>query len=110
MGRATCSDWVVTMVGVTWAVGALVVCTAIGRMLAVGVVVTVGLTAAVGAVCVGATDGAPSGIDGATTFRRACLSRSACRNDRILISMMHQCSTNIPITYTTQKTLADANS
>ena len=42
--------WVVTIVGVTWAVGADVVCLPIGRMLAVGVVVTVGLTAAVGAV------------------------------------------------------------
>jgi hypothetical protein len=41
---------VVTIVGVTWAVGADVVWIPIGRMLAVGVVVTVGLTAAVGAV------------------------------------------------------------
>ena len=41
---------VVSMVGVTWAVGAEVVWMPMGRMLAVGVVVTVGLTAAVGAV------------------------------------------------------------
>ena len=40
----------VTIVGVTCAVGADVVWIPIGRMLAVGVVVTVGLTAAVGAV------------------------------------------------------------
>lgn len=43
--------WLLTMVGVTRAVGAeVVVWMPIGRMLAVGVVVTVGLTAAVGAV------------------------------------------------------------
>lgn len=42
--------WVVTIVGVTRAVGAEVVWMPIGRMLAVGVVVTVGFTAAVGAV------------------------------------------------------------
>ena len=41
---------VVTCVGVTCAVGVVVVCRGIGRILAVGVVVTVGLTAAVGAI------------------------------------------------------------
>lgn len=40
---------VVTCVGVTWAVGAVVICRGIGLILAVGVVVTVGLIAAVGA-------------------------------------------------------------
>ena len=34
--------------GVTWAVGAVVTCRGIGRILAVGVVVTVGRTAAEG--------------------------------------------------------------
>ena len=59
--------------------GALVVCIAIGRMLAVGVVVTVGLTAAVGAVDgTGGRAGDPSGTDGGTTFLLSGLSRSSC--------------------------------
>ena len=68
------------MVGVTWAVGALVtVWIPIGRILAVGVVVTVGFTAAVGAVCADdiiAED--PSPVVTATFLRGAGLSRSCC--------------------------------
>ena len=59
--------------------GALVVCIAIGRMLAVGVVVTVGLMAAVRAVDgTGGRAGDPSGTDGGTTFLLSGLSRSSC--------------------------------
>ena len=76
----------VTMVGVTWAVGALVVWIAIGRILAVGVVVTVGFTAAVGAVDweVGRED-EPSEI-GTTALCRGLLSFSICWSLDMVIS------------------------